>query len=197
MGNRQAGQTSVDEVKKKNLRAELLIAEMEAKNKKRKAEGLPPLPIEGEGGAVGAIADVPADDEANKRRKLLQDALEMDKDDSESEDEKKDKGKEKAKAKSEDRMDEDDDRYGVAVFSSFPMPWGFHAHFVVPVSCKLLTVTTLRKIRTTKKTTPMNCSRNSNESSENAPPRKNGWRKSKTHRPLLPANRKLRRGILC
>ena len=71
-----------------DLRTELLAAEQEARNKKRKAEGKPPL-----------IEDVPApaDEEANKRRKLLQTALELDKDDSdEEEDEGKGKGKGKA-----------------------------------------------------------------------------------------------------
>ena len=72
--NRQVGQTSTNEVKKRDLRAELLAAEQEAKNKKRKAEGKPPLGIED-------AVPVPADDESNKRRKLLQEALELDKDD--------------------------------------------------------------------------------------------------------------------
>ena len=66
----QPGQTSSAEVKKRDLRAELLAAEAEARDKKRKAEGKPPLAVEN-----GA-----ADEEANKRRKLLQEALEMDKD---------------------------------------------------------------------------------------------------------------------
>ncbi|KDQ28366.1 hypothetical protein PLEOSDRAFT_1077236 [Pleurotus ostreatus PC15] len=82
---RQAGQTSVDEVKKRDLRAELLAAEQEARNKKRKAEGKPPLPVEN----GSSTAEV--DEEANKRRKLLQDALEMDKDDDDDEEE-EDKG---------------------------------------------------------------------------------------------------------
>jgi protein CWC15 len=69
--DRQPGQTSEVEVKKRDLRAELLIAEQEAKNKKRKAEGKAPLPVD----------DGQVDDEANKRRKLLQQALELDKDD--------------------------------------------------------------------------------------------------------------------
>lgn len=92
--NSQVGQTSTSEVKRLDLRAELLAAEQEARNKKRKAEGKPPL-----------IDDVPvpADEEANKRRKLLQAALELDKDDS---DEEEDKGKGKDKAGS----DEEDER---------------------------------------------------------------------------------------
>jgi len=79
-------------VKKRDLRAELLAAEQEARNKKRKAEGKPPL--------LEDAPAQPADDESNKRRKLLQEALELDKDDDESADE-KGKGKEKD--------DEDDD----------------------------------------------------------------------------------------
>ena len=69
--SRQPGQTSELEVKKRDLRAELLSAEQEAKNKKRKAEGKPPLPV----------LDAPVDEESAKRRKLLQEALELDKDD--------------------------------------------------------------------------------------------------------------------
>ena len=76
----QVGQTSTAEVKKRDLRAELLAAEQDAKNKKRKAEGKPPLGIED-----GAPA--PEDDESNKRRKLLQEALELDKDDDDDEEE--------------------------------------------------------------------------------------------------------------
>lgn len=74
--HRQPGQTSTGEVKKRDLRAELLAAEAEAREKKRKAEGKPSLTVE-DGSA--------AEDEANKRRKLLQEALEMDKDDDEDE----------------------------------------------------------------------------------------------------------------
>jgi protein CWC15 len=59
------------EVRKRDLRTELLLAEQEAKNKKRKAEGKPPLPV----------LDGPLDEESAKRRKLLQEALELDRDD--------------------------------------------------------------------------------------------------------------------
>ena len=79
----QVGQTSTSEVKKRDLRAELLAAEQDAKNKKRKAEGKPPLGVED--------VPVPVDDESNKRRKLLQEALELDKDDEEEEEEKDEK----------------------------------------------------------------------------------------------------------
>lgn len=62
-------------MKQRDLRSELFAAELEAKNKKRKAEGLPPLAVEGGAG----------DEESNKRRKLLQDSLDLDKDDEEEE----------------------------------------------------------------------------------------------------------------
>ena len=81
------------------MRAELLAAEAEARDKKRKAEGKPPLAVEN-GNAAG-------DEEANKRRKLLQEAMEMDKDEDDDDDEQNDdegapqKGKEKAKADDE------------------------------------------------------------------------------------------------
>ncbi|KAM6502610.1 Pre-mRNA-splicing factor Cwf15/Cwc15 [Amanita muscaria] len=105
---RQVGQTSVDEVKQRDLRAELLVAEQEAKNKKRKAEGKPPLPIEGktptENGDVKAIED----EDSNKRRKLLQEALELDKDDSDSEDEKVN-GESKDEDDSEEESEDEDD----------------------------------------------------------------------------------------
>ena len=78
---RQPGQTSVDEVKKRDLRADLLAAEAEARAKKRKAAG---LPVEEQPVAPAAIED----EESNKRRKVLQEALEMDKDaDSDEDDE--------------------------------------------------------------------------------------------------------------
>ncbi|KAF5375507.1 hypothetical protein D9615_009183 [Tricholomella constricta] len=96
---RQQGQTSTDEVKKRDLRAELLAAEQEAKNKKRKAEGKPPLPVEGG----------PADDEANKRRKLLQEALDMDKDDDDDEEDDKKADKDEEGGSDEDDSDEEDD----------------------------------------------------------------------------------------
>ena len=64
-----------------------MAAEAEARNKKRKAEGKPPLE---EDVRKAAAIEAPKEgtptveeDEANKRRKLLQEALEMDKDDDE------------------------------------------------------------------------------------------------------------------
>jgi len=115
---RQPGQTSVDEVKKSNLRTELLAAEAAARAKKRKAAG---LPVEDEPPAVEAMIE---GEEANKRRKVLQEALELDKDADSEEDEDKDGPKENANGdkreggksggdddngKDEDEDDEDDD----------------------------------------------------------------------------------------
>lgn len=108
----QAGQTSTDEVKKRDLRTELLEAEMEARNKKRKAEG---KPLEEAPKTAGAITAGGEDEEANKRRKLLQQALEMDKDeDSDSdEDEGKEKGDgggEKTNGKGKEKEKDSDER---------------------------------------------------------------------------------------
>ncbi|KAF8339339.1 Pre-mRNA-splicing factor Cwf15/Cwc15 [Amanita rubescens] len=95
---RQVGQTSADEVKKRDLRAELLAAEMEARNKKRKAEGKPPLTLEGK------------PSETNKRRKLLQEALALDKEDSESEGEnEKTNSKSREEEEEEESEEESDD----------------------------------------------------------------------------------------
>jgi protein CWC15 len=89
-------------VKKRDLRAELLLAEEEARNKKRKAEGKPPLAVEN-----GSV-----DEEANKRRKLLQDALDLDKDDDDeevNEDEGGEKGDDDKDEESEEDSDDDED----------------------------------------------------------------------------------------
>ncbi|KIK60785.1 hypothetical protein GYMLUDRAFT_73634 [Collybiopsis luxurians FD-317 M1] len=103
---RQVGQTSVSEVQKRDLRTELLAAEREARNKKRKAEG---KPLEEEVETKPEIAGVVADDEANKRRKMLQEAIEMDKDDDDDDDDEEDeKSPENGKDK-DDNEDEDDD----------------------------------------------------------------------------------------
>ena len=89
-------------MKKRDLRAELLAAEAEARDKKRKAEGKPPLAVEN-----GA-----ADEEANKRRKLLQEALEMDKDEDDEDGERNDDEDSSQKGKSKDKGEErDDDEY--------------------------------------------------------------------------------------
>lgn len=75
-----------------------MAAEAEARNKKRKAQGKPPLEEDvRKAAAIEAAKDgtpVAEDDEANKRRKLLQEALEMDKDDDEGEDEDEEKNTE-------------------------------------------------------------------------------------------------------
>jgi protein CWC15 len=72
---RQPGQTSTSEVAKRDLRAELLAAEQEARDRKRKAEGLPSASVELiENGVSG-------DEDKNKRRKLIQEAMDLDKDD--------------------------------------------------------------------------------------------------------------------
>jgi len=103
---RQPGQTSTDEVKKRDLRVELLAAEAEARNKKRKAEGKPPL--EEDMRKVAAIeapkegTPTAEEDETNKRRKLLQEALELDKDDDEDEND------ENGDESDEDSEEEDD-----------------------------------------------------------------------------------------
>ncbi|CAE6470296.1 unnamed protein product [Rhizoctonia solani] len=105
---RQAGQTSVSDVKKRDLRTDLLLAEHEAKNKKRKAAGQDPLPLPPALAAltanatpVAAIENGPSEEEdpAAKRQKMLQEALELDRDDDDDEEAKaKDKGKGKATA---------------------------------------------------------------------------------------------------
>ncbi|KAI0253734.1 Pre-mRNA-splicing factor Cwf15/Cwc15 [Lactifluus subvellereus] len=109
---RQPGQTSVDEVKKRDLRVELLAAEADARAKKRKAAG---LPAEDEPRAPAAIED----EEASKRRKVLQEALEMDKDADSDEDEDADgpkgdtngdqNGRDEDHAGGDDGDDDDDD----------------------------------------------------------------------------------------
>ncbi|KAI0669557.1 Pre-mRNA-splicing factor Cwf15/Cwc15 [Trametes maxima] len=96
---RQPGQTSTTEVAKRDLRAELLAAEAEARERKRKAEGKPTLAVEG--------AKEGADDESNKRRKLLQEALELDKDD--DDDDADEKSEKAANGDADDDDDEDDD----------------------------------------------------------------------------------------
>lgn len=67
------------DVAKRDLRTELLAAEAAARDRKRKAEGKP--------AAALTIEDAPAgDQEANKRRKVLEEALDLDKDDEDDED---------------------------------------------------------------------------------------------------------------
>lgn len=102
---RQAGQTSVGDVAKRDLRMDLLLAEHEAKNRKRKAAGQDPLPLPAAltGSSATPVAAIEngsteEEDAASKRRKMLQEVLELDKDDDEEEegDKAKDKGKGKA-----------------------------------------------------------------------------------------------------
>ncbi|KAG0700065.1 Cwf15/Cwc15 cell cycle control protein [Suillus ampliporus] len=107
---RQPGQTSVGDVARRDLRTELIAAEEEARNKKRKAEGKPLLPL-----TNGNATDGTAEDEVHKRRKLLQEALELDKDD--DEDDEKEEGAqsggqengEEQDEESEDESDEEDE----------------------------------------------------------------------------------------
>ncbi|KZO92285.1 Cwf15/Cwc15 cell cycle control protein [Calocera viscosa TUFC12733] len=104
---RQPGQGGTSDVQKRDLRAELLAAEEEARRKKRKAEGLPeeeaPRAIEGVKEVNGKDEE---GEEANKRRKVLQEALEMDKDD---DDEEKEDGKKDADADGDEEEEDDDD----------------------------------------------------------------------------------------
>jgi protein CWC15 len=95
---RQPGQTSTGEVQKRDLRAELLAAEQEARNKKRKAEGKAPLPVEGEG-----------DEETNKRRKLIQEALDLDKDDEDEDDDDKEAAEGQKDGDNNGRNEDDDE----------------------------------------------------------------------------------------
>lgn len=89
-----------------------MVAEAEARNKKRKAEGKPPLEEDvRKAAAIEAPKEgTPAaeDDEVNKRRKLLQEALEMDKDDDDEGDER------------EKNDDDDDERYPLGAVRYVP-----------------------------------------------------------------------------
>ncbi|KAF8525793.1 Pre-mRNA-splicing factor Cwf15/Cwc15 [Hysterangium stoloniferum] len=98
---RQPGQTSTSEVAKRDLRAELLAAEQEARDRKRKAEG---LPVE----SMAVIEN--GDDEGNKRRKLLQEAVDLDKDDDdEGENDAGDRTEKDDQDDSEEDSDEEED----------------------------------------------------------------------------------------
>lgn len=76
-------------------------------DKKRKAEGLPPLaPLESQRDGqlrIEGVRDGEEDEAAAKRRKILEEAAEMDKDDENESDE------EEGKGKAENDEDEDDD----------------------------------------------------------------------------------------
>ncbi|KAF8591068.1 Cwf15/Cwc15 cell cycle control protein [Ramaria rubella] len=98
---RQPGQTSTSEVAKRDLRAELIAAEQEARDRKRKAEGLPSV-------SVGTIENgVSGDEETNKRRKLIQEMVALDKDDDDDDDD--DANANGEKDKDDDASDEDED----------------------------------------------------------------------------------------
>lgn len=84
----------------------MLAAEAEARDRKRKAEGKPPLAVDNGSGADAATEG--QTEESNKRRKLLQEALELDKDD-DDEDEKSEKG---------ENGDEDEDDECVSFLST-------------------------------------------------------------------------------
>lgn len=119
---RQPGQTSTSEVLKRDLRAELAEAERKAAEKKRKAQGLSDfetaqngsLRITNEQETGNGDGD---DEEAVKRRKVLEEAADLDKDDDDDDDEGGgakngagvDKGKGRAVAVDEDADEDDDD----------------------------------------------------------------------------------------
>ena len=112
---RQPGQNNSGDILRRDLKAELAVAERAANEKKRKAAGLPPLEtISSDLRLENGAAEGGEEDEAVKRRKVLEEALEMDKDDSDDEDEGRDKGKGKAvdgeaAAGEDDDEDEDED----------------------------------------------------------------------------------------
>jgi len=101
---RQPGQTSEADVQKRDLRAELLKAEQGARERKRKAAG---------GTFVGLDASVAEIEDRNseeiKRRKLLQDALELDKDDDDEVEVKEENRTAKAESNDDDDGDGDDE----------------------------------------------------------------------------------------
>lgn len=77
------------------------MAEEEARNKKRKVDGRPPV-------AITAGTDGAEDEETVKRRKLLQETLELDKDDDEEEEEGQKEENEESEEESEDEDDTDE-----------------------------------------------------------------------------------------
>ncbi|WWC96490.1 hypothetical protein V866_003358 [Kwoniella sp. B9012] len=110
---RQPGQTNSSDVARRDLKAELAAAERNALEKKRKAQGLPPLPpIEGALRIENGSTQTEEDEIAAKRRKVLEEAAELDKDEESDEEEVKDKGKGKevnGDAAQDDDDDDDDD----------------------------------------------------------------------------------------
>ncbi|WWC88359.1 uncharacterized protein L201_003269 [Kwoniella dendrophila CBS 6074] len=93
---RQPGQTNSSDVQRRDLKLELQLAERNALEKKRKAQGLPPLPplqsentlkIENGGQSQDNKSDnKDEDDQITKRRKILEEAAELDKDDDDDDD---------------------------------------------------------------------------------------------------------------
>ena len=122
---RQPGQQTTGDIVKSDLKAELAAAERVAQDKKRKAAGLPPLPPLPSASSSnlrienGEEADG-VEDESVKRRKILEEAAELDKDDDSDDEDAKagkaqngaangDKGKGKAAVEDEASEEEDDD----------------------------------------------------------------------------------------
>jgi protein CWC15 len=108
---RQPGQTSTSDVARRDLKAELIAAERAANERKRKAAGLALLP-EAESERENVLLIEGEDDEARKRRKVLEEVAGLDRDDSDGEEEGgegKGKGKGKGKADEEDEDDAEDD----------------------------------------------------------------------------------------
>ncbi|GAA5938533.1 hypothetical protein JCM10213_006957 [Rhodosporidiobolus nylandii] len=112
---RQPGQGTTAEVQRRDLKLELLAAERDAAARKAKGErgyvqDQKLLLLQQ---AESAKAESEAGEAAAKRRKLLQEAADLDKDDSEddeeSDEEKQDKGKGKAADEDEDDSDDSDD----------------------------------------------------------------------------------------
>lgn len=121
---RQPGQTSSGDVAKRDLKMELMRAEREAQNKKRKEKGLPllpeiaaerPLAIEG-----SKQEETEEDEAARKRRKILEEVAAMDADDSDDSEEDDEDGdqattsRDKGKGRADDGdrgagSDDDDD----------------------------------------------------------------------------------------
>ncbi|EGG03807.1 uncharacterized protein MELLADRAFT_89913 [Melampsora larici-populina 98AG31] len=102
---RQPGQNSINEISRRDLKLELILAEKEANAKKRRAAGLLPLIEEPSSSSSSSIiksiqpTEDQEDDEVKaKRRKILEEALLADKDDSDSEDEDEDHRKQSKKS---------------------------------------------------------------------------------------------------
>jgi len=110
----------MDEIARRDLKSELLRAEREALDKKRKAAGLAPLPDDVEQTEPvkliqnGTAADDDQEAQARKRRKILEEAAELDKDDSSDEEdgtEANGKSKGKGKEKATDNAEGDDENH--------------------------------------------------------------------------------------